>query len=191
MDAQAGFVEAVERFISGAFSPAKSESTASPYKVEVLVDEFAASFSDRNEGARLLIGLFAGTPKLESRADIIFRVSIRRDERLLISERIHAEGVERSDFWTCGDINTSVQRAVEAMVKNSFEKIERRVFAQLVSNNAKLPIQRAIPRTTSATKSPTKQTSEKRLEELKKLLDDGLITPDEAAKKRQEILNSL
>ena len=40
VNAQAGFVEAVERFISGAFSPAASGSVESPYKVEVLVDRF-------------------------------------------------------------------------------------------------------------------------------------------------------
>ncbi len=40
-------------------------------------------------------------------------------------------------------------------------------------------------------RSPSKASMEKRLRELKKLLDGGLITPDEAAQKRKEILQRL
>lgn len=45
--------------------------------------------------------------------------------------------------------------------------------------------------TTTATQPATKASIEKRLRELKKLLDNGLITQDEAAKKRKGILSSL
>ena len=42
-----------------------------------------------------------------------------------------------------------------------------------------------------ATDPPSKAAVEKRLEELKSLLDKGLVTPEDAAKKREEILKSL
>jgi hypothetical protein len=48
-----------------------------------------------------------------------------------------------------------------------------------------------VPSGVTATEPRTKAAVEKRLEELKQLLDKGLITPDEAARKRREILDSL
>ena len=47
------------------------------------------------------------------------------------------------------------------------------------------------PTTKKASQPATSGKIDKRLRKLKKLVDDGLITPDEAAEKRREILNSL
>jgi len=61
-----------------------------------------------------------------------------------------------------------------------------------------LDIKTATPEKPSSTTATTKASQptkdgnfKKRLRELKKLVDDGLVTPDEAAAKRKEILNSL
>ena len=64
--------------------------------------------------------------------------------------------------------------------------------------NKYLDIKTATPEKPSSTTATTKASQptkdgnfKKRLRELKKLVDEGLITPDEAATKRKEILNSL
>jgi len=44
---------------------------------------------------------------------------------------------------------------------------------------------------TTTTSAPNKKSIEKRLRELKKFVDEGLVTPDEAAEKRKEIIKGI
>lgn len=176
------FIKAVNDYVSSKFAPPVGREQADPYIITISVDDFYAQFDDPTEGSRIAFGLIAGAPKIESKTELKLHVTVKKGGAVIIEDKIAAQGVDGTNYWSCDDIRASVQRASERLVESVLRELDKRIFVRLAMVSNKEAAILANPKTGSV---------ESKLKELESLYKQGLITKQEYEEKRRNALNKL
>jgi len=169
------YIDSVNKLIQSKFI---NSDNGELYEINIKIVNFSTSFDDEDEGARMAFGMLAGAPKIMAEAILDLEITVIKENITIIKDTIRAEDSDYYGYWACGDPPLAIKKIAERTAKKSLELIDRIVLAPLsMSKEKNTPIS-------------TETSIEFKLKELKKLLENNLITEDEYNRKRNEIIEN-